>query len=126
MGPDELHPRVLKMLANSTAPILQAIFNKSLQTGEVPQDWRKANVAPIFKKGERYCAANYRPVLLTCIASKLMEHIVTKHTLTYLESHEILYDLQHGFRTKQSTETQLLTFAQISSITCVQTNKQML
>ena len=97
MGPDQLHPRVLKNLAPSVAPILQVIFEKSLREGEVPQDWKKANVAPIYKKGERYCAANYRPVSLTCISSKLMEHIVTKHLITFLETNNILYDLQYGF-----------------------------
>ena len=74
------------------------------------QDWKKANVAPIYKKSERYCVANYQPVSLTCMSSKLMEHIVTKHLTTFLETNNILYDLQYGFLSKRSTETQLLTF----------------
>ena len=110
MGPDGLHPRVLKTLAAVIAPTLQIIFQKSLDTGKVPADWKKANVCPIFKKGERYNPANYRPVSLTCICSKLLEHIVTKHLLCHLEQNKILYDLQHGFRSKRSTETQLITF----------------
>lgn len=110
MGPDLIHPRVLKQLARVVAPILTVIFNKSLHSAEVPEDWKKANVAPIFKKGERYNAENYRPISLTCIASKIMEHILTKHIMKHLESNNILYKLQHGFRAKRSTETQLLTF----------------
>ena len=66
--------------------------------------------SPIFKNGERYNPANYRPVSLTCICSKLLEHIVTKHLLCYLEQNNILYNLQHRFRSKRSTETQLITF----------------
>ena len=112
MGPDGLHPRILKQLANVISPILRLIFQKSIDTGEVPLDWKKANVAPIFKKGMRYDAANYRPVSLTCVCSKLLEHIVTKHILTHLENNNILYDLQHGFRNKRSTETQLIAFTQ--------------
>ena len=112
MGPDQIHPRVLKQLATAVAPIFTVIFNKSLHSGEVPEDWRKANVAPIFKKGERYNAENYRPISLTCIASKIMEHIVTKHIMKHLECNNILYMLQHGFRAKRSTEAQLLTFVQ--------------
>ena len=112
MGPDGLHPRVMKHLAAVIAPSLTAIYNKSLQTGEVPQDWRKANIAPIFKKGERYTAANYRPISLTCVASKIMEHIVTRHIVNHLECNGILYDHQHGFRARRSTETQLLAFVQ--------------
>ena len=56
MGPHQIHPRVLKQLATAVSPILTVIFNKSLHSGEVPEDWRKVNVAPIFKKGERYNA----------------------------------------------------------------------
>ena len=112
MGPDSLHPKVLKQLCSTIAPMLQAIFQKSLDTSQVPEDWRTANVCPIYKKGERYEPENYRPVSLTCVCSKLMEHIVAKHILGHLEDHNILYDLQHGFRSKRSTETQLLAFTQ--------------
>ena len=103
---------MLKQLATAVAPILTVIFNKSLHSDEVPEDWRKANVAPIFKKGERYNAENYRPISLTCIASKIMEHIVTKHIMKHLECNNILYKPQHGFTAKRSTETQLLSFVQ--------------
>ena len=112
MGPDQIHPRVLKKLATAVAPILTVIFTKSLHSGKVPKDWKKANVAPIFKKGERYNAENYRPISLTCIASNIMEDIVTKHITKHLECNNILYNLQHGFSTTRSTETQILTFVQ--------------
>ena len=112
MGPDQIHQRVLIQLATAVVSILTAVFNKSLHSGEVLEDWRKANVAPIFKKGKRYNAENYRPISLTCIASKIMEHIVTKHIMKHLECNNILYMLQHGFRAKRSNETQLLTFVQ--------------
>ena len=113
MGPDRLHPRVLKETARIVAPILQIIFSKSLENGEDPDDWKQANIAPIFKKGERYCPSNYRPVLLTCVCSKLMEHIISKHLLNHLEANNILFDKQHGFRKKRSTDTQLLAFTQV-------------
>ena len=112
MGPDGLHPRVLKQLAPTIAPILQLIFQKSIDSGQVPSDWKTANMCPIFKKGQKYDPANYRPVSLTCVCSKLLEHIVTKHVLSHLEKHNILYDMQHGFRSKRSTETQLIAFTQ--------------
>ena len=112
MGPDGLHPQILKRLASEIAPILQIIFQKSLDTGKVPTDWKQANVCPIYKKGERYNTANYRPVSLTCICSKFLEHIVTSHLLAHLEKNNILYNLQHGFRSKRSTESQLISFTQ--------------
>ena len=61
-GPDGLSDRVLKECSSEIAPILALIYNESLAQGTVPDDWRQANVAPIFKKGEKYDAANYRPV----------------------------------------------------------------
>jgi hypothetical protein len=73
-GPDELRPKILKELASPLAPILASIFNKSINSGSVPNDWKLANITPIFKKGERFKPSNYRPVSLTCICSKLLEH----------------------------------------------------
>ena len=80
----------------------------SLETGEVPSDWLTANVTPIYKKGEKYKAENYRPVSLTCICCKLMEHVVTSHIMNHADKNNILYPLQHGFRKNRSCETQLI------------------
>jgi hypothetical protein len=104
--------RILKDLQNFTAPILTIIFQKSPQTGCIPTDWKHANVAPAYKKGEKYNATNYRPISLTCISCKIMEHVITKHILNHLESNSLLYDLQHGFRHSRSCEAQLLSFVQ--------------
>ena len=109
-GPDGISPRVLKELSTTIAPMLTLIFQKSYDTGEVPTDWREANVAPIYKKGNKSEAVNYRPVSLTCIACKLLEHIVTSSIMQHAKQYDILYHLQHGFREKRSCETQLLEF----------------
>ena len=100
---------MLNMLAPELAPIVHSIFTQSLDTGELPRDWSLANVAPIFKKGNRVLAENYRPVSLTCITCKLFEHIVCRHILDHVEDHKILTNLQHGFRSGRSCETQLIT-----------------
>ena len=84
-------------------------FTQSLDTGKLPRDWFLANVAPIFKKGNRSLAENYRSVCLTCITCKLFEHIVCMHILDHVEDHQILTNLQHGFRSGRSCETQLIT-----------------
>ena len=60
-GPDCLSARVLKECSSEIAPILALIYNETLAQGTVPDDWRQANVAQIFKKGEKYDAANYTP-----------------------------------------------------------------
>ena len=111
-GPDNIRPKVLKELATNIAPILHIIFGVSLDTGVVPRDWRCANVSPVYKKGEKYIAENYRPISLTCICCKLMEHIVTSHIMNHADKNSILYPLQHGFRSQRSCETQLVEFVE--------------
>jgi hypothetical protein len=103
-------PRVLKDLAIEIAPAVHLIFQHSLDRGILPSPWLNANIAPVFKKGERYKASNYRPVSLTCIMCKLLEHIIVSNILTHLDTHNALADQQHGFRNRLSCETQLLQF----------------
>ena len=104
-GPDKLPGRLLQSLAKEITPVVHFIFTQSLYTGELLTEWTQANVAPIFKKGSKLQAVNYRPVSLTCFTCKLFEHIICKHIL----AHKILTDLQHGFRSGRSCETQLVT-----------------
>lgn len=108
-GPDKLPTVILKQHADLVAPILQVIFQQSLDTGTVPSDWQKADVVPVFKKGDKSKPENYRPVSLTCVTSKILEHILHSHILKHLDEHHILANFQHGFRKKHSCETQLLT-----------------
>ena len=73
-------------------------------------DWRQANVVPVFKKGEKYNAANYRPLSLTCICCKTLEHIIVSNINKHLAFESILADCQHGFRSQRSCEPQLVQF----------------
>ena len=109
-GPDGLSARVLKECSSEIALILALIYNESLAQGTVPDDWRQANVAPIFKKGEKYDVANYRPVSNTCICCKTLEHIIVSNIYKHLAFESILADCQHGFRSRGSCETQLVQF----------------
>lgn len=108
-GPDDIPNRVLKELSHELAPVLTSLFIQSTSTGELPEDWRNANISPIFKKGDRHIASNYRPVSLTCVCCKLLEHIVCRHIRDHLDTFNIITPLQHGFRRKYSCDTQLLT-----------------
>ena len=107
-GPDNIPNRVLRELADELAPALHLIFTQSLSSNQLPSDWRNANISPIFKKGDRHVASNYRPVSLTSVCCKMLEHIVLKHIRNHLDNHGILNKRQHGFRRKHSTESQLL------------------
>ena len=107
--PDELHPRVLKELAMELGPVFAHLFQQSIDTGEIPKEWSLANICPLFKKGDRSLARYYRPVSLTCIPCKLLEHIVCSNIMAHLDEHELLSDRQHAFRKWHSFETHLTT-----------------
>ena len=85
LGPDELHPRVLKELASELGPVFAHLFQQSIDTGEIPKEWSLANICPLFKKGDRSLACNYRPVSLTCVPCKLLEHIVCSNIMAHLD-----------------------------------------
>jgi hypothetical protein len=91
------------------APFLTRIFQSALNNGDVPKDWKYANVTAIFKTGDRFKTSNYRPVSLTCLCCKVQEHILTSNILKHLDRNTMLTDCQHGFRARRSCETQLLT-----------------
>lgn len=107
-GPDNIPAYFLKNLAEEIAPFLEYFFQKSIDSGNIPTDWKQANVVPIFKKGDKHNAINYRPVSLTAICCKILEHILTSSIRKHLDKNNILHDSQHGFRSKRSCETQLI------------------
>ena len=109
LGPDELHPRVLKELATELGPVFAHLFQQSIDIGEIPKEWSLANICPLFKKSDRSLACNYRPVSLTCVHCKLLEHIVCSNIMAHLDEHKLLSDRQHAFRKGHSCETQLTT-----------------
>ena len=109
LGPDELHPRVLKELATELGPVFAHLFQQSIDTGEIPKEWSLANICPLFKKSDRSLACNYRPVSLTCVPCKLLEHIVCSNIMAHPDEYKLLSDRQHAFRKGHSCETQLTT-----------------
>ena len=109
MGPDEIHPAVLKNCSNEIAEPLRIIFRSTLDQGKIPNDWKKANVTPIFKKGLRSEASNYRPVSLTSQVCKVMEKIINSRIQEHIVENEILRQNQHGFTSGRSCLTNLLT-----------------
>ena len=108
-GPDGVPGRLLKFCAPELVDTFTLLFQKSLDQGKIPLDWKKANIVPVFKKGDKSKAENYRPISLTSITCKLLEHIIHSNIMDHLDAHNILNNAQHGFRQRRSCETQLIT-----------------
>ena len=110
VGPDNMHPRVLKELKGCLSASLADIFTRSMATAEVPDEWKIANVTGIYKKGGREIGGNYRPISLTSVVCKTMERIIRDTLVDYLEHHQLILPTQHGFRQRRSCLTNLLEF----------------
>ena len=111
-GVDGISPKLLKEVAEEISKPLAIIFNLSLQDGIVPHEWKCANVIPLFKKGSRCKAENYRPVSLTSVICKLLESLIRDHMTEFLANNDLLNITQHGFVKGRSCLTNLLEYTE--------------
>jgi len=84
------------------------IFQASLNQGALPHIWKSGAIVPVYKKGSRTECSNYRPISLTCICSKILEHIIVFNISEHLDTHHVLCDEQHGFHHRRCCESQLI------------------
>ncbi|XP_047139060.1 uncharacterized protein LOC124814976 [Hydra vulgaris] len=96
-GVDNLHSAILKNCASTFAIPLTYIFKKSIETSKLPEQFRSANITPLYKKGEKTLAVNYRPISLTSIACKIMEGIMRRKLEIFLNEYKLIVKQQHGF-----------------------------
>ena len=104
-GPDGITARLLKEAAGEIAPSLSRIYNKSLQRAVIPEDWKLANVVPVFKKGKKELVENYRPISLLAIISKIFERCVLHGMKDHI--YHLINRAQHGFMAGKSCVSQL-------------------
>ena len=107
-GPDGISPFLLKKCTEQVIYPLVLLFRKSLQEGQLPEQWKKASVVPIFKAGSKKSPSNYRPVSLTSRVCKILERIIKKQVTQHLQDKELISPEQHGFVAKKSCLTNLL------------------
>lgn len=107
-GLDNITPRVLIHLAPTLAAPLAAFFQHLFNSGTIPDQWKQGVITPAYKGGRRSDPANYRPITLLPVVSKVMESVVADQLRDYLESTHLLAEEQHGFRKQRSCLTNLL------------------
>ena len=107
-GPDQIPGRFLKLCSKDMSFIFEVLFQASLDQGVVPSAWKEANVMPLFKKGDRSLPENHRPISLTSVSSKLLEHVVHSNIMSHFDKYNVLDNAQHGFRKNRSCVSQLI------------------
>ncbi|KAK4830123.1 hypothetical protein QYF61_008550 [Mycteria americana] len=108
MGPDGIHPSVLRELAEVLTKPLSILYQQSWLTGEVPVDWRLANVTPIYKKGQKEDPGNCRPVSLTSVPGKVMEQIILSAITQHVQNNQAIRPSQQEFMKGRSCFTNLI------------------
>lgn len=107
-GPDHIAPCILKSCAPELAPSLTYMVNKSFSVGLLPDEWKHADITPLYKKGSKSSRENYRPISLTSIACKIGEKIVFDRMIKFWREIDLINSNQFGFLRGRSTATQLL------------------
>ena len=99
---------MIKLCGNSICKPLSIIFKDSLSEGKFPHEWKKANVVPVYKKGNKQSLENYRPISLLPICSKIFEHLIYNEMFTFFTENNLISPNQSGFRPGDSCVNQLL------------------
>jgi len=105
VGSDGIPSSILKLGGEAMIPYLARLLDTTVNNGTLPRDWKSAVVVPIHKGGDRSSAKNYRPVSLTSVVCKSMQHVIIGYIRKMWDDSDWLYEGQHGFRTGYSCES---------------------
>ena len=108
VGPDSISPRFLKNCIANLAYPLSKIFNISINQSFIPDEWKIANITPIFKSGDRSNPLNYRPISITSVLSKLCELLIRQRMMQHITNNQLISNNQHGFYPNRSVSTNLI------------------
>ena len=118
-GHDDISIRMIKLCFKSVVKPLSMIFNNCTDTGTFPDIWKRSNVIPVNKKGDKQIVDNYIPVSLLPIFGKIFKKLLFNSITDFLEGNNLLNSSQSGFRPNDSCESQLLSIVHIySSFDC--------
>jgi len=107
-GPDKIMSRELAKAVESLFEGLFSIFKNSIQRGIFPSNWKTGEVVPVFKKGIKSDCANYRPLTMLNLNSKILESVVCDSLDHHLGTNELIHPNQWGFKKGVSTESLLM------------------
>ena len=107
-GHDQISIRMLKLCSNSICKPLEIIFNRCLETSTFPNDWKKGNVVPVFKKGDKQILKNYRPISLLPVCGKIFEKLIFNKMFKFFIENDLISPNQSGFKPGDSCINQLL------------------
>ena len=110
---------ILKMAGEGMIPYLARLLDITINNGTIPREWKKAIVVPIHKGSDRSVVKNYRPVRLTSVVCKQMEHVIVGYIRQVWEDRDWLYEGQHGYRPGYSCESQIITVCQSLMTGCL-------
>ena len=112
IGPDGVPGEILKLGGVAVNPYLASLLEISLNNATIPSDWKRATVVPIYKEGDRSAVSNYRPISLTSVVCKQLEHVIAGYSRQVWDKNDWLYEGQRGFRPGYSCESQVIMVCQ--------------
>jgi hypothetical protein len=111
VGPGGIPGEPLKMGGDAMIPYLTRLLDITINNGTIPRDWKTAIVFPIYKGGDRSVVKNYRPVSLTSVVCKQMQHVIAGYIRQVWENSDWLYEGQHGVRPGYSCKSQIISLS---------------